>query len=159
VGITVGAGASGTMSGVGQAKRKAEVRASRPPGEIEARLAGQLRFLQRSADAFDAGDDGEAPRMAACARIVCHDGRWEGLLSQLGLKPAVRFLTTADDVVVEERLPNGGIRRRANLLKSSLVAIESDFIGGAPGLRAPLGGDTGTHTFVPFRYWWERQPC
>jgi len=53
--------------------------------DYQAQLNKQLRFLQRSCDAFDAGDKDEAIRIAQAIRVLIHDtGNSTSLLKHLG---------------------------------------------------------------------------
>lgn len=59
------------------------------PEELQAHLAEQLGFLERSADAFDNGYEDEAKRMATAIRVLVHDTNQSiSLLKQLGRLPS-----------------------------------------------------------------------
>ncbi len=58
------------------------------------KLGEQIRFLLRSCEAFDNGDDAEAVRIAAILRVLLHDkGRSTSLLTHIG-KKEIQFLDT-----------------------------------------------------------------
>src|SRR5207248_8799576 len=53
--------------------------------ELEQHLADHIGFLKSSADAYDAGQDGEAKRLAVSLRVLFHDTpASHSLLGQLG---------------------------------------------------------------------------
>ena len=55
--------------------------------ELQAHLDEQLRFLERSADAFDRGFEDEGKRLAVAIRILVHDTNLShSLLGQVGMK-------------------------------------------------------------------------
>jgi hypothetical protein len=65
--------------------------------ELSKHLSEQIRFLRTSAAAFDAGEDGEAKRIATAVRVLCHDTRSStSLLTQLNLK-GILFHNTASE--------------------------------------------------------------
>ncbi|MDT5016351.1 MAG: hypothetical protein QOD39_2511 [Mycobacterium sp.] len=58
------------------------------------KLREQLGYIQRSADAFDAGHEEEAIRLAGAMRVLFHDkGRNKSLLGQLGMRDATMLST------------------------------------------------------------------
>lgn len=61
------------------------------------RLHQQLRWIERSASAYDGGDLDEAIRMATHVRTLVYDkgGSSVSLLTHLGIKKTVRFPATA----------------------------------------------------------------
>jgi hypothetical protein len=59
-------------------------------------LRRQVGFIERSAEAFDAGFSDEAVRLAQVIRVLVHDtGRSTALLNQLGVKDTLLFVDTA----------------------------------------------------------------
>lgn len=138
---------------MGKASRAKAERRARPPGELEQRLRSQLRFLECSAAAFDDGQEDEAVRMAAAARIICSDAGGTSLLVRSRLHK-IDFLSTADDVVADKDL--GGITRtRVAMFGSTLttVRLEND----RTRFEAPLDDPNVTETWMRFSQWW-RQP-
>lgn len=54
-----------------------------------------MKYLSTSCAAFDAGDEDEAARIAVVIRVLVHDTKSStSLLTQLGLKAALRYLDT-----------------------------------------------------------------
>lgn len=73
--------------------------------ELEAHFRKQIGFLQRSADAFDAGFIDEATRIAQVLRILFHDNRHShSLLGQLGMKN-IKIMDTSPPIVGSNELP------------------------------------------------------
>lgn len=73
-----------------------KLKVPRDPGDLEAQLEEQLRFLESSAAAFDAGEAAEAKRIALATRLLLHDhGQSKSLLGQLGRKVTTRFWDSA----------------------------------------------------------------
>ncbi len=63
--------------------------------DLEQHLTEQLGFLKASADAFDAGFEGEAKRLAVPLRVLLHDSKnSKSLLGLLGRKDAFFFNTS-----------------------------------------------------------------
>lgn len=63
--------------------------------DLEDHLKDHIAFLKSSADAYDAGQDGEAKRLAVSIRVLCHDTRnSHSLLGQLGMVQQ-SFISTA----------------------------------------------------------------
>jgi hypothetical protein len=79
--------------------------------ELVEELKDQVGFLERSAESFDAGYEGEAKRLAATLRVLLHDhGKSSrSLLSQLDLKEGLQFLDTAEPIVPTNLLPTPGL--------------------------------------------------
>lgn len=66
--------------------------------ELIGHLIEQVGFLRASADAYDAGEDSEAKRLATVVRTLCHDTpRSTSLLQQLGSLTRLRFVDTIPD--------------------------------------------------------------
>nr|MBF6606729.1 hypothetical protein [Chloroflexota bacterium] len=71
-------------------------RFARTREELVDLLREQLRFLRRSAAAYDTGDEAEAKRLAAVLRTLLVDrGKEHALLTQLQILPLVGFMDTA----------------------------------------------------------------
>ena len=76
--------------------------------ELKERLEVQLKLLETSADAFDAGKEEEALRMATAIRVIVHDtASSRSLLGQLNLK-SKKFLDTGKVFEDEEPTNDGG---------------------------------------------------
>lgn len=77
--------------------------------ELEAHLQDHLGFLQASADAYDAGFDGEAKRIAVSIRVLVHDTKKsKSLLGQLGRKSEL-FLDSAFPVTPANKSTHSGL--------------------------------------------------
>lgn len=115
--------------------------------EVEEALCSHLRLLERSAIAWDEGDDDEAGRMAIQLRIIVSDEMRRGtsLLRQLDLKGNLAFLNTCVEVEVE-----GGWLGSPGL--TMMV------VGGQRTYVPPLDGwrdsRERTHERLPFDAWW-----
>ncbi|GAB5536781.1 MAG: hypothetical protein Rubg2KO_30300 [Rubricoccaceae bacterium] len=112
--------------------------------ELEEHLRDQLRFLRRSADAFDEGDHGEAKRMALQVRVLVHDtGQSTSLLTHLGLQK-LTFLDTSSEYVP------------GNLVGQSMLT--SGIVGTRGAVEAaPLDRAVESRgRMVPFPEWWDR---
>lgn len=96
------------------------------PDDLAEKLRQQLRFLRRSAAAFDGGEEDEALRLAAIIRVLLHDtGASHSLLGQLGVKESFTYLDTSEPIEPNNLLPTVGlITARVNLetLTGSYVA-------------------------------------
>lgn len=119
--------------------------------DLERLLHEQVRFLRRSADAYDQGDEGEAKRLATHIRLLVHDtGRSHSLLGLLAVKDQLRY---EDTTLRHIELPAG-----STVIHSGIVITEMAF-GPRSGVRfaAPLG-DLPPERIgppVPFQDWWE----
>lgn len=69
----------------------------RTTAEIEEALVEQRAFLRRSCRSYDDGNFAEARRMATAVHVILHDteGRTRSLLTQLGLKQTLLFVSSA----------------------------------------------------------------
>lgn len=110
--------------------------------ELEEHLAEQLRFLARSADAFDRGLEDEAKRLAVVLRVLLHDtAKSRSLLGQIGRKSGL-FLDTSTPVVPGSLTSYHG-----------LVALS--FAPGREARYVPFLSDTADPPReVPFEDWW-----
>ncbi len=76
---------------------------------MERHLQEQLGFLERSAEAFDAGYEAEAKRLAVTIRVLVHDtGASRSLLSQLDRKNT-KFCDSAFDVDPTSLIAHAGL--------------------------------------------------
>jgi hypothetical protein len=109
--------------------------------ELHAHLKEQIGFLERSAEAYDAGFEGEAKRMAVTLRVLVHDtGVSASLLGQLGMKSG-DFVDTAH-----------GIAPANSLATHSLIGVRFADNGSK---WAPLL-DTNQAKHIPFDAWWSQ---
>ncbi|WP_100637764.1 hypothetical protein [Marinobacter salexigens] len=64
--------------------------------ELESQLEKQIQYLVRSAEAFDAGHQDEAPRIATTIRILLHESRRSrSLLGLLRVRGKIQILSTS----------------------------------------------------------------
>lgn len=71
------------------------MRPKRPRAELIQLLADQRRALEASCEAYDAGKEWEAARLATAIFTLVHDGgSITSLLTQLGLRASLRFLSS-----------------------------------------------------------------
>ena len=73
--------------------------------EIEEAFREQRSFLRSSCKAYDEGVFAEARRMATAVHVLLHDshGRTRSLLTQLGLKDELQFVSSAEPI--KDRFP------------------------------------------------------
>lgn len=150
-------------NGVGELRRRGSravvnerIRQTRE--ELEQHLLEQIRFLRSSASAFDAGDRGEAKRLAVVMRVLLHDGpspksKTRSLLTQLGVLKQWSFLDSAGQTDVRN------LASTNNLVYQRLTSSPDSFSYepvldewrelaiAQPGLRLP-----GSR--LPFERWW-----
>jgi hypothetical protein len=109
-------------------------------------LATQLRFIERSCQHFDAGDEAEAQRIAAALRVIFHQTRHStSLLAHLGAT-GISMLSTACSPISP-----GTLTAPSNL--ASLVIRRTD-AGVTFTSTASLGG-APMKRFIPFGDWWD----
>lgn len=110
-------------------------------GELREHLEDQLGFLERSADAFDQGSEGEAKRIAASLRVLLHDtASSHSLLGQLGEKERA-YVDTALPEEPGNLLPHGG------LVWQNMVPGKIEWVAQLDDV--PLRSER------PFNDWWE----
>jgi hypothetical protein len=70
---------------------------SRTRGELVSALNNQLKAIKASSAAFDEGEAWEATRLAVAVYVILYDGkgRTVSLLSQLGIKEKIPFVSTS----------------------------------------------------------------
>jgi hypothetical protein len=95
-------------------ERKAAIersrRIARTHAELVEHLRRQIRFLVRSADAYDQGDEAEAQRLAVVVRTLIHDTRASrSLFVQLGLVGLFEFVDTARAVQPRNMMATSGL--------------------------------------------------
>lgn len=116
--------------------------------ELLRHLEEQIRFLQRSADAFDKGFIGEAKRMATTIRILVHDTRQStSLLTSLGKKD-IQFYSTA------AHIDNGTSMSTYRLVALNLSTIQDT---SKASYYAPLDDRplfVNVNKKMAFRRWW-----
>lgn len=106
-------------------------------------LATQLRFIERSNQWFDAGDEAEAQRIATSVRVICHQtGSSTSLLTHLS-ETSISMLSTAWSPL--------GPGKRGNLA-SLTIKVTDD---GATFKSLALLDKAPVKRFIPFTDWWE----
>ena len=108
-------------------------------------LAAHLRFIERSCQAFDAGDEAEVQRIATSVRVICHQtGRSTSLLAHLGAT-GISMLSTTDSP-----LGPGG--------QSNLARLVIEYTGNRATLKSnALLDNAGMKRLIPFSEWWEKE--
>lgn len=111
-------------------------------------LADQLRLIERSCQALDAGDEAEAQRIAIAVRVLFHQtGRSTSLLTHLGAT-GISMLSTACSPI------GPGVLTAPSNLASIVVRRTTEGITFKS--TAPLD-DAPTERFIPFSDWWETE--
>lgn len=73
-------------------------------------LRDQMSFLRMSADAYDAGSESEAKRLATVIRVLFHDtNNSTSLLTHLGRKAGLRLTDSAEPINPRNLLPTPGL--------------------------------------------------
>lgn len=113
--------------------------------DLRQHLREQLEFLRASGEAFDAGRQAEAKRLATHIRILVHDtSKSVSLLQQLVQKERLRYVDTSHPPE-----PPGQIR-----IDAGLATVEMSFgPEGTTRYRAPLG-DRERQPPKRFEMWW-----
>src|SRR5262245_47893621 len=71
----------------------------RSPKEIEEALHSQIDSMRASCTFWDAGMDFEAKRIATAIYVLVHDGgRDRSILTQLGKRDAIEYMSTATEL-------------------------------------------------------------
>ncbi|HTD02674.1 hypothetical protein [Undibacterium sp.] len=116
-----------------------------PSNEIVEQLEKQLRFLERSAKAYDEGEHDDAIRIATSIRVICHQtSNSTSLLSMLGAS-GINLLSTS-----QQELPGPGLGLNVannlmfDVMKMTLTA-------------APMTSDVAHRMIVSFDGWWNRE--
>ncbi|MBE1506920.1 hypothetical protein [Rhizobium viscosum] len=117
-------------------------RRPRPDGDLKKQLERILKFMRRSCDLYDAGDEDEAIPLALEMRKLLYDrGSSKSLLGQLGFKEKMMFVDSAlypdrwRAVVEKMAEEKGMVATRSIVLSLSDVRPNSD---GIAEFRAPL---------------------
>ena len=152
---------------IGTARNKAPVQ----PGYYDDQLQTQVRFLERSCRAFDAGEHDEAIRIATILRVLLHDTeKSTSLLTHLGIKASLEYVDTgvyrdlldeAMNIWMSENRPGEIIVGRPQI---DIGLVELGYAGnGLVGWFAPLRLDRyikGTPPYLAnprisdFEFWW-----
>ena len=111
--------------------------------ELKAHLEDHLNFLRASGDAFDAGFDGEAKRIAVSIRVLVHDTRRsKSLLGQLGRK-SDSFLDSAFPVNPANKISHSGL-----VLMSIVPCVGAKYVAFLDK------GPSGQTASRDFESWW-----
>ena len=102
---------------------------SRTRGELVSALNNQLKAIEASSAAFDEGEAWEATRLAVAVYVILYDGkgRTVSLLSQLGIKEKIPFVSTSVPAN-----PNGLVA------EMPLVIVECTGVGADSGAISTL---------------------
>ncbi len=123
-------------------------RIARTDAELVEHLRRQMRFLVRSAEAYDQGDEAEAQRLAVVVRALVHDTRAsKSLFGQLWLMGLLEFVDTARAVHPGNIITTSGLVH----VQFSTNPPSGRYVA---GLR-DLPPDTLGHR-APFNLWWHR---
>lgn len=129
--------------------------ATRDQADLRAQLEGQYRCLERSAAAFDEGEELEASRLAVVLRLLLRDTRHsKSLLTQIGLKERLEILDTAE--------PHRGPRERLLTALTYLRVAGNRPVFVARRLGAPASQIQFVHlsyikpSYVPVEQWLNR---
>lgn len=125
--------------------------------DLDRHLREQVRFLERSADAFDSGDESESKRLATHIRLLVHDtSNSHSLLGLLELKHTLRY---EDTTIRKVELPPGydQLPPGAVVLHSGIAVTQLS--SGPNGVRfvAPLDELSPERVGPPVKFeeWWE----
>lgn len=118
--------------------------------ELAEHLRDQLSFLRSPGEAFDAGHESEAKRLAVVLRVLLHDTpQSRGVLSQLGVKDKIRFVDTAEPINPRNLAPTSGL---------AIMKVVTGPGGGGTWeprkVLPPVPGTGGPDQ--PFDPWWTR---
>jgi hypothetical protein len=108
--------------------------------DLQAHLADHIQFLIDSSDAFDAGREGEAKRIAVSLRVLLHDsGTSHSLLQQLN-RLGAEFLSTA--------LPHeqGSLSTHGGLVMIAMDGKATRFVA--------MLDEVPFKQWLPFDQWW-----
>jgi hypothetical protein len=124
-------------------------RIARTQGELVEHLRRQIRFLVRSADAYDQGDEAEAQRLAVVVRTLVHDTRVSrSLFVQLGLVGLLEFVDTARAIYPGDMMAPPGLVQ----VQFSTNPPRGRYIAGLGDLPPDRLGHR-----TPFSVWWSRR--
>src|SRR5262249_55095782 len=111
------------------ARCREEMDMSRTRGQLVSALNNQLKAIKASSAAFDEGEAWEATRLAVAVYVILYDGkgRTVSLLSQLGIKEKIPFVSTSVPAN-----PNGLVA------EMPLVIVECTGVGADSGAISTL---------------------
>jgi hypothetical protein len=112
--------------------------------ELVDRLREQLRFLERSGEAYDEGYHDEAKRLAVVIRVLLHDtNSSRSVLGLLGVKDQLKFTDTAGEIEPENLLSTPG------LVMFRMGGGEAEYVPPLDDLTPPRQNPPR-----PFDEWW-----
>lgn len=107
----------------------------------EDHLKRQLGFIQKSCEAYDAGDDAEALRIAIALRVLIHQTtNSDSLLNQMGIRNTIKLLSTIKSIPATNGIADG----------ISVLSQKGNRL-----VQAPLGS-SGRHDLVAVEDWWNQ---
>lgn len=125
------------------------MRAKRPRSELIQLLSEQRQALAASCEGYDRGNEWEAQRLATVVFTLVHDGgSIVSLLTQLGLRAGLRFVTT------ESPSPP------PNMQLAFSTPRLTGFMGGPGGMRCVprfVLGKEEEPTLIQFETWWAKE--
>lgn len=111
--------------------------------ELKQHLQDQLKCLQSSADAYDAGSDWEAKRLAVSIRILLHDTKsCKSLLGQLGQKN-IQFIDSSFPVIAGNSCAHSGL-----VMTSMSLSKEANYVAFLDEVPQ------GQMRSIDFDFWW-----
>jgi hypothetical protein len=127
-----------------------DVGAKRPRAELIQLLTEQRQALAASCEGYDRGSEWEAARLATTIYTLVHDGgSITSLLTQLGLRSSLRFVST------------GRYEPPPNMQVSSTSPPLVGFRGDAGGMKfVPqfcIGGNKPPSKLIQFPTWWAKE--
>jgi hypothetical protein len=119
---------------------------SRDRSELVALLAEQRAALAASCESFDKGNSWEAPRLATAVFNLVHDGgSIKSLLTQLGLRASLRFISS------------GRFEKAPNLISSSPPLVLMHIGQNGAKFLPKLSELHGRQKIVQFETWWSKE--
>ncbi len=111
-------------------------RAKRDMPDLVERFWEQIRFIERSGEAYDQGDESEARRIAGAVRMLVHDTQFsKSVFGQLALVSKVRMLNTAPAVNPRNLLTTSGLASiRVSAAGAIYVPLLHDRVAVSPQL-------------------------
>jgi hypothetical protein len=113
-------------------------------------IQDQIRFLEASGTAFDAGHDGEAKRLATVVRVLLHDtNNSKSLLGQAKVKERMSYLNTAAPFNPRNLMSHTGL---------VMMKLTTGPDPNAGGEYVPLLGEGSPehqNRPSPFTHWWQ----
>jgi hypothetical protein len=127
----------------------------RENGELEYKLEIQKRALAASASAFDSGELWEAERLAVTAYTILHDGgtRTRSLLTQLGFKNKIRYVSSSRGFFMEHVLPSPTVHEVSPPTPLIIIELNEKGVEFKPAFSTV--GCEEWHRWLSFSDWYE----